>query len=85
MTVFGTLPHTHLRGNVFYSSFLDERLVYKNCLQYFTFAGTSVTTKIIRDGKEVDFLTNNKYYDFNFQYVNFLSAPVKLKKVCKKS
>ena len=45
------------------------------------FLGISVSTTIIRDGKEVDYLTNNKNFDFNYQYVNFLTNPLKIKKV----
>ena len=39
-------------------------------------------TTIVRDGKEVAYLANNKYYNFNYQYYNFLTTPVTLKKVC---
>ena len=43
--------------------------------------GREIYTSIIRDGKEVDFLANNTYFDFNYQYYNFLRNPVKLKQV----
>lgn len=45
------------------------------------FVGIEVYSVIVRDGKEVEYLTNNKFYDFNFQYTNFLNTPVTLKRV----
>lgn len=43
--------------------------------------GREIYTSVIRDGREVDYLVNNKYYDFNYQYYNFLKRPLKLQKV----
>ena len=43
--------------------------------------GIELYTTLIRDGKEIAYLANNKYYDFNYQYYNFLSTPVILKQV----
>ncbi len=40
-------------------------------------------SKIIRDNKEIEYIANNKYYDFNYQYTNFLQKPVVLKRVIK--
>lgn len=51
ITVFATLPHTHLTGRQIYS-------------------------KVIRNGKEVSYITYGKYYDFNYQYTNFLASPI---------
>ncbi len=34
---------------------------------------------MVRDGKEVEFIANNKYYDSGYQYVNFLTKSVVLK------
>ena len=45
------------------------------------FLKKSLYTTIVRDGKEVDYITNNKYYDFNYQNYNFLSRPLTLRKV----
>ncbi|CAF1012278.1 unnamed protein product [Brachionus calyciflorus] len=42
--------------------------------------GKEIYTTVVRDGKEVAYLANNKYYDFNYQYYNFLNKPVTLKK-----
>jgi len=40
-----------------------------------------VFSKIVRDNKEIEYVANNKYYDFNYQYTNFLQKPVVIKKV----
>merc|ERR1712110_102521 len=34
-------------------------------------AGRSIYTKVVRNKTEVEYIGNNKYYDFNFQYINF--------------
>ena len=46
-----------------------------------TSLGIELYTTIIRDGKETAYLANNKHYNFNYQYYNFLTNPVTLKKV----
>ena len=43
--------------------------------------GKELYTTLIRDGKEVSYLAKNKYYDFNYQYYNFLTNPVVMKPV----
>jgi hypothetical protein len=47
----------------------------------FLIQGKELYTTIVRDGKEVAYLANNKYYNFNYQYYNFLTTPVTLKMV----
>ncbi len=42
--------------------------------------GTAVSTTVVQEGEEVSFITNNQNYDFNYQYMNFLTNPVKLTK-----
>ena len=44
-------------------------------------AGTQVFSKVVRNGREVEFIANNKYYDFNYQYINFLQKPVIMRRV----
>ena len=44
-------------------------------------AGIGLHTKIIRDGYDIGYLHQNKYYDFNFQNVYRLDPPVVLKPV----
>lgn len=39
-------------------------------------AGRQVFSKIVRNGKEVNFISNSKYYDFNYQYTEYLQNPV---------
>lgn len=34
----------------------------------------------VRDGKEIEYIANNKYYDNEYQYINFLQTPVIVKK-----
>jgi hypothetical protein len=38
-------------------------------------------TKIIRNNKEVEFITNNKNYDSEYQNYNWLTKPIVLQKV----
>jgi len=45
------------------------------------YKGRQVFSKIVRDNKEIEYVANNKYYDFNYQYTNFLQKPVVLKRV----
>ena len=47
----------------------------------FLIQGKELYTTIVRDGKEVAYLANNKYYNFNYQYYNFLTTAVTLKMV----
>lgn len=42
--------------------------------------GKELYGTVVRDGKEVDYIANNKYYNFNYQYYNFLNNPVTLTK-----
>ena len=42
--------------------------------------GREIHTKIVRNNKEVSYLSKNNYYDFNYQNVAFLPKPVVLKK-----
>ena len=43
--------------------------------------GVEFYSYIIRDGKEIAYISNNKFYDFEFQFYNFLQEPVTLQKV----
>jgi len=40
-----------------------------------------VFSKIVREDKEIEYVANNKYYDSNYQYTNFLQKPVVMKRV----
>lgn len=40
-------------------------------------------TTVLRNGKEIEYLAKEKYYDFNYQYLNFLQKPFIYKRVCK--
>ncbi len=42
--------------------------------------GKAISTTILQDDKEIAYITNNKNYDFNYQYLNFLTNPVTLTK-----
>jgi dopamine beta-monooxygenase len=41
--------------------------------------GREISSKIIRNGQEVEYLVNNKYYDFKYQFYNFNENPITLK------
>jgi dopamine beta-monooxygenase len=43
-------------------------------------AGHKFFSKVLRDNKEIEMISNNPYYDSNFQYVTFLQKNVVLKK-----
>lgn len=43
--------------------------------------GKEVYSSVIRNGSEIAFIANNKNYDFNYQYFNFLSTPISFKRV----
>ena len=43
--------------------------------------GKELYTTLIRNGQEIAYLANNKYYDFNYQYYNFLSKPISIQQV----
>lgn len=43
-------------------------------------AGVSLYTKQVRNGREIAHISNNKYYDNKYQYINYLQTPVVLKK-----
>lgn len=43
-------------------------------------AGRELYSKIIRNNTEVEYIANNKYYDFSQQYINYLPKPVRLYK-----
>ena len=44
-------------------------------------AGVEFYSKILRNNKEIEIISNNPYYDSNFQYVSFMQEEVVLKKV----
>jgi len=44
-------------------------------------AGVEVYSKILRNNKEIEVISNNPYYDSNFQYIAFMQNNVVLKKV----
>lgn len=46
-------------------------------------AGVEFYSKILRNNTEVELISNNPYYDSNFQYVNFMKDQVVLKQVRK--
>ena len=43
--------------------------------------GREIYLSILRNGKEDVFLSHNKYFDFNYQYINFLKNPINLREV----
>lgn len=57
----------------------DEVKVFAS-LPHTHLQGISVTTSIVRNNTEVDYVTNNQNFDFNYQFLNFNSNPVTLKK-----
>ena len=69
------------RGNVFQNIFgaSGEITVFAHS-PHTHLAGTQVFSKVIRNGKEVEYIANNKYYDFNYQYVNFMQKPVTMRR-----
>jgi hypothetical protein len=74
------MPHTHLIGRsnfILYYIFCS----YQKLLIKILIKGKEVFSKVIRDGKELGYITNNRNYDFNYQYYNFLTKPFALKKV----
>ena len=46
-------------------------------------AGVKIWTKIIRNGRDIGYLFNNQYYDFNYQNLYLLDTPVNITKVSK--
>ena len=52
----------------------DLKFVYsylkKNLAKYL---GIEFYSTVVRNGKEITYLAENKYYDFNFQFLNFLT------------
>ena len=44
-------------------------------------AGKSVYTTLVRNGVEIEYITNSQYYDFNYQNLNYLLTPVTVKHV----
>jgi hypothetical protein len=44
-------------------------------------AGFEIWTKIVRDGFDIGYLFNNKYYDFNYQNTYILNPPINITKV----
>ena len=43
--------------------------------------GIQVFSKIVRNGTEIDYIANNKYFSSDYQYLNVLAKPVTLKRV----
>lgn len=58
----------------------DEVTIFAE-LPHTHLAGTEMHSKILRNNKEVEHISHNPYYDSNFQYVNFMPKPVKIKRV----
>lgn len=70
------------REDVFKNLFgSNEEITVFAQLPHTHLAGSQVFSKVVRNGSEVEYIANNKYYDFNYQYVNFLQRPVTLKRV----
>jgi hypothetical protein len=42
--------------------------------------GIEIKTSIIRNNEEIYFITNDKFYDSEFQKIRYLNEPVKLQK-----
>lgn len=58
----------------------NEKITIFAHLPHTHLAGRSLYSKVIRNKKEVEYIGNNKYYDFNYQYVNFLKKPVVMRR-----
>lgn len=43
-------------------------------------AGTGLYTKVLRKNKEIEHISYNPYYDFNYQYINFKTKNIVLEK-----
>lgn len=43
--------------------------------------GTQVVTTQVRNGVEIAYITEARYYDFNYQNINFKSTPIILQPV----
>jgi hypothetical protein len=43
--------------------------------------GKEVIATQVRDNKEIGYIVNNRNYDFNYQYFNFLAEPIKFRRV----
>lgn len=39
-------------------------------------AGTQMFSTVVRNNKEINYISNNKYYNSEFQYVNYLQTPI---------
>lgn len=71
----------HCRSSCFTNLFdTSEEIKVFSAMPHAHLFGKEVITTVVRDGKDVEYITNNKKYDFNHQYYNFLSKPVTLKK-----
>ena len=42
--------------------------------------GREIYATIIRDGKEISYIADNEFYNFDYQQANFLYKPIKLLK-----
>jgi hypothetical protein len=43
--------------------------------------GREIYSKLVRNGKEIADIVNNKNFDFNYQYYNFFQNHITFKKV----
>lgn len=78
VNVFATMPHTHLKGIMDKGSMKGSRILLTNFIFQI---GKELYTTLIRNGTEIAYIANNRYYDFNYQYYNFLNNPVVIKQV----
>ena len=60
---------------------LTRPLLKIKVLTFLVSEGRQVFSKIVREDKEIEYVANNKYYDSNYQYTNFLQKPVVIKRV----
>ncbi len=44
----------------------------------FIVLGREIYSKVVRNNKEISFIGDNKYYDFNYQYINYLPNEISI-------
>ena len=69
---------------LFYLKYLFEdnqdNITIFSSLPHSHLASREIYSTVIRDGKEIFYIANEKYYDFNYQYLNFLQKPFVFKR-----
>jgi len=58
----------------------QDNITIFSSLPHSHLASREIYSTVIRDGKEIFYIANEKYYDFNYQYLNFLQKPFVFKR-----